>query len=453
LTAAGAERQLRTRAWHGDEPLELVFPASWHVETRWPATPYPLSDEQLAEGLERPLGQPPIRELARGARRPVVIVDDPTRPTPVARVLPAVLRQLADAGIAAERVSILVATGAHDAPAMKALSEKLGPDAMTKCRVLVHDDARGNEKVGRTRCGTPVFVDREVLAGDFLIGIGGVLPQQTIRFGGGSKLALGVLGRRTIMGLHYGHSHVGSPYALQDGFRRELDEIASMIGLRTMISLLVDGSRRPFRIFAGDHFAYYAEAAGLARKSLLVQPPGEADVVVANAYPVDTSLTFAHKSMSPLSHAALAASRILVSACSEGVGYHRLFPMLGESSYQRGKRWARVAYHMPRVLPGRAWRRASQRLQAPRRWISREREVGASRPLWLYPAGAPTGSLPREIPGMTACYSWAELLRRVAAEQGGRASLRAVVYPCAPLQVLDLSRVGESDVARALHGE
>jgi len=50
-----------------------------------------------------------------------------------------------------------------------------------------------------------VLVDREVLAGDPMIGVGGVYPQHSTGFGGGTKLALGVLGKRSIVALHYGH--------------------------------------------------------------------------------------------------------------------------------------------------------------------------------------------------------------------------------------------------------
>lgn len=440
------------KAWYGDEPLTVPLPASWHVDTRWPSTPPPLSDDQLADALEKPVGQPPIRELARHKRRPLIIVDDPTRPTPVARVLPLVLCHLAAAGVA-DDVRILVATGSHDPPSSQALLGKIGGDTQARCRVLVHDDARNHDRVGRTSYGTPVFADREVLASDFVIGVGGLIPLQTIRFGGGSKLALGVLSRRTIMGLHYGHSHGGRPYALDDDFRRDLDEIARMIRLETMISLLVDGSRQPFAIFTGDHFTYYRRAAQLARESFLAPPPAEADIVIANAYPMDTSLTFAHKSLSPLSHAPTGASRVLISACSEGVGHHRLFPLLGESRWQRGKRKTRVAFQMPHVLPQKAWRRVSERLDTRRGVVSSDGRRPTPGPIWLYPAGRSPGSLPPVIPGMSACYSWPELVRRVGAEQGGRSSLQVVLYPCAPLQVLDLPRVHESDVTRALSGE
>jgi hypothetical protein len=50
------------------------------------------------------------------AHRRVVVVDGFTRPTPTARVLPFILRHLADAGIAPERVATLITSGAHGPP-------------------------------------------------------------------------------------------------------------------------------------------------------------------------------------------------------------------------------------------------------------------------------------------------------------------------------------------------
>ena len=57
---------LRTAAWYGDRPLPLELPAGWRVTTLRPSTPPPLDDHQIALALERPVGQPPLRELARG---------------------------------------------------------------------------------------------------------------------------------------------------------------------------------------------------------------------------------------------------------------------------------------------------------------------------------------------------------------------------------------------------
>jgi hypothetical protein len=44
---------------------------------------------------------------------------------------------------------------------------------------------------------------------------------------------------------------------------------------------------------------------------------------------------------------------------------------------------------------------------------------------------------------MIAAYEWFEVLERIRHEQRGKTRLKVVVYPCAPLQVLDLSGSGD----------
>ena len=120
--------------------------------------------EDIAAALEQPVGQPPLRELARGASRPLVIVDDLTRPTPAGRVIPPLLGQLADAGIPRERLTILLGSGSHGLIPADAASKKVGSEAASACRLLVHDCEKQAVAIGRTSFGTRVFVNPEVAA-------------------------------------------------------------------------------------------------------------------------------------------------------------------------------------------------------------------------------------------------------------------------------------------------
>jgi len=248
-----------------------------------------------------------------------VIVDDLNRPTPAFRVVPAILRQLLDAGIAARDVGIIMAPGTHGAPPPDALVKKVGAAVAGSCRLYVHDSNRDVVKVGRTSFGTPVLVNKHVAASDFVIGVGGLYPNYTAGFGGGSKLALGVLGFRSIATLHYGHQSMGwgTPNS-RSNFRRDLDEIAHMIGLRTTVSLLLSGDREVGAVSCGDPQAYYASALRSAQNAVRAPCPDEhADVVISNAYPNDVSLTFVRmKGIGPLARAPLGASRIAIASCS-----------------------------------------------------------------------------------------------------------------------------------------
>jgi nickel-dependent lactate racemase len=406
------------------------------VEVFTPHVGVPLTDLQIAQRLESPVGQPPVRQLCRGKARPVVIVDDLNRPTPASRVVPALLRQFAEAGIAARDVSIVMAPGTHGAPRADALVKKVGAEAAGACQTYIHDCHRDVVKVGRTSFGTPVLVNKHVVDSDFLVGIGGLYPNDTAGFGGGTKLALGVLGFRSIASLHYGHPSIGwgAPNR-HSTFRRDLDEIAPMIGLRTTVSLLLNADRDVVDVVCGDPHAYYAEVLRSARAAFHAPRPDEgADVIISNAYPNDLSLTFVRmKGIAPLTRAPRGASRIAIASCAEGLGFHGLFPFMNAPRFHR-QRMRAVRASVLLSKPDRLAHKVRRRLAHP---FGARRESTAAHPIWLYcPDPAHTAGLPAAIPGMHVTSSWDEILEAVRREQGGRAALRVLVYGCAALQWL-----------------
>lgn len=434
-----AELLLRTGAWYGDRAIRLPFPLSWRVEQYWPRSSVPLSDAEIMSRLDSPVGQSPIRELCRGRARPVVIVDDLNRPTPAARVLPPLLQRMREGGIDVNSVLVLIASGTHGASPRQALLRKVGAEVASLCRVEVHDCRRELVRVGRSSFGTPVFVNRHVAQSDLVIGVGGLYPNHTAGFGGGSKLALGVLGMRSIAGLHYAHQSVG--WGMPDGgsaFRRDLDEIAEMIGLRTSITLLVNRDRDVVDLQCGDHRVYYPSLVCSAKGALAApSPDGVADVVVANAYPTDTSLTFVRmKGMVPLSLAPPNASRVVIASCSEGLGFHGLSPFLNAPRHHR---WNSAVLRGSVLLghPGALARKARARVMRRVSRLTSGRPAGHDNPVWMYrPPVADAPALPATVPGMRVTSSWEDVVEAVTREHGGRPDLRVLVYGCAPLQWL-----------------
>jgi Lactate racemase N-terminal domain len=249
-------------------------------------------------------------------------------------------------------------------PGDSALRQKLGEIAWSHCRVHLHDDQRELVHLGRDSCGTPVLVNRHVAAADYIIGIGGVYPQNSTGFGGGAKLALGVLGRRSIVNLHYGNPSEQGSYNIDNDFRRELDEIANMVRPETSVCLHVDAHRQAVRITTGDHRAFYRDAVTFARGSYRAAPPQGADLVVANAYPMDLSLTFLRsKAITPLLRAAPGSSRVLIAGCPEGLGRHGLYPFLDRGPAARLRHLYRHLLVHPRQVPRAAASKAAPLLQ------------------------------------------------------------------------------------------
>lgn len=443
------KRELRTGAWHGDSPIRLEFPSQWKVTTWWPKTPPPLSDQEITQALENPVGQPPVRELCRGKRRPLVLVDDVNRPTPAARILPPLLKQFAGAGIPAADITILVARGSHGESQPESTLLKVGSYAASTCRVLVHDPYSNTVKIGVTSFGTPVHVNRHVAQADFVMGIGGVYPNNTAGFGGGAKLALGALDIRVISQLHTKHDGMGWGFSGPGNtFRRDLEEIARMIHLESLIVGHVDADRELVRLRSGDYHLYYEQEVAFVREAFRALRPGAADVVISNAFPNDLSLTFVHlKGVYPLHYAAPAASRIVIAACSEGEGFHGLYPVINKSRFhEQYNRLRRISLMGPREISkkiaGKLARKFNFRPPGPVSSVNvpasaQPARIPPKNPIWLYRTGAHPDILPSPVKGIRTLSDWNQVLQMVRQEQDGRDDLNVVVYPCSPLQVLD----------------
>jgi lactate racemase len=151
----------------------------------------------LRKGFEHPIGAPRLRDAVGSGDRVLILVDDGTRMTPVARILPHVFDELHAAGVSNDRIEFLQAPGTHRAMTKDEIGEKLGPFAG---RYPVHEhhylDQSSLHHFGHTRDGTPVTANRLLLRADFVLGIGSIVPHRVKGLSGGAKIAFpGVAGR------------------------------------------------------------------------------------------------------------------------------------------------------------------------------------------------------------------------------------------------------------------
>lgn len=435
---------LRTGAWYGDREIHLDFPAAWDVKVLSPDTPPPLSEQEIVERLERPVGQPSFRKICEGKSRPAIIVDDLNRPTPAARVVPLLLQRFREAGIPAQNVTVVMATGTHGKPMPHAMAKKIGTEAASNCRLVIHDCFRDVKRIGRTTFGTPVFVNQNILDCDLVVGVSGIYPNHTAGFGGGSKLALGILGIRSIYHLHFRHlpARWGGD-AVSHPFRRELDEIASMIGMKTVVSLMIDSKREVIQAYCGDPRLYFREAVAYYRKIFSAYPPPEADVIITNTFPNDLSLTMARmKGFVPLKHPSTGASKVAIASCSEGPGLHNIFPFVNLPPHYRVRHTLRrLSVLSLDELSAKGLGFLKRKLRKPGAQMrgggagSNGKSHNPNNPVWLYRPGNQTESLPASAPGIRLVNEWSAIVEAVRREQAGKDRLRVLLYACAPLQV------------------
>ena len=433
--------KLRTGVWYNDHAIELDFPDHWKVHAHYPNTPAELDEAAIRDAMANPIGEPALVELAKGKQRPVIVVDDLARPTPAFKIMPYVLEALHQAGIKGEQIRILIATGTHGHQDPEALRSKLGDQAVDTCNIIVHSDTNKKElaNLGKTSYNSPVWINRNVVDTDLLIGIGGVYPQHTVGFGGGSKLCLGILGKKTITHLHFKHDGVAGTYNIDNDFRRELDEIARMVGLRTMFTIHTNADLELVGLKCGDHFKYYRDAARFSRERYDAPYPSEADVVIANAYPSDVSYTFMRKAMKVIRCAPDAATKVAIASNYEGLGAHGLFQQgLGEKIRVYKALYHRISVMEPRVI----FQKIMKNLFGikPKEQSVEVAEESAMAPpkenLVLFRPKGPTTPIPG-IEGVTILQEWDAVIQRIKDDQGEEKPLNIQFYSCASLQCIE----------------
>lgn len=312
---------------YGSRQITFEVPERNLLGVYSPNVPTPAADPAAAvrQTLHQPIGTAPLSELARGAKRVVIAADDLTRQTPNALLLPLVLDELREAGVADSAVTVLVALGTHR-PMTPAEIERHFSPAVTR-RVLVVNHAWGNPAqlvdLGTTPNGTPVQVNRLALEADLLIGLGSIVPHHIPGYSAGAKIVQpGISGPATTGATHFLSTRTRRSYLgiVENPVRAEMEVVAGQARLSFILNVVLDARARLAGAFAGDFVAAHRAGASLARQVYGVPVPGPAEIVVAGSHPCDLEWWQAHKSLYPADQLVCDGGAIIVvTPCPEGV--------------------------------------------------------------------------------------------------------------------------------------
>ncbi|GAB4220273.1 MAG: nickel-dependent lactate racemase [Acidobacteriota bacterium] len=320
----------RIRLAYGRSGLEVELPAERTVVVEPRLLPgLPDETAALREALRKPLAGPPLAERIRRSHRVAVAICDVTRPMPTARVLPVLLSEL---GIPERQVVILVATGTHRASTPAELESMVGPEVLSRYRVVDHDSRDPSQLVslGRTASGIPILLHREWVEADVRITTGFVEPHFFAGFSGGPKLvAPGLAGLETVMELHSARL-IGDPFSTwgeidTNPIHREIREIAGLCGVHFALDVTINRQRRITGVFAGDLAVSHPAACQAARRAAMQPVDREFEVVVTtnSGYPLDLNLYQSVKGMSAAARVVCPGGDIICAAeCSDGIPEH-----------------------------------------------------------------------------------------------------------------------------------
>ena len=248
--------------------------------------------EVLRQGFQQPIGAPRLRDAVRSTDRVLILIDDGTRMTPVARVLPLVLEELHAGGVGDDQIQFLQAPGTHRPMTPDEIREKLGPFAG---RYPVHEhhylDRSSLQYFGHTRDGTLVTANRLLAQADFVLGVGSIVPHRVKGLSGGAKIAFpGVSGREMMernqweASMHMSETVMGVP---ENPMRLRMEEAARLVGLRYIVNLVCDIRGRIVGCFTGDMVEAHREGCKCSRAVYGAHLPTRADIVLVDSHSAD----------------------------------------------------------------------------------------------------------------------------------------------------------------------
>jgi lactate racemase len=318
----------------GRSGVAVAFPDEAELTVIRKAARPKLRDPRAAvcAALEHPIASRPLAELARGRTSACILICDITRPVPNGLFLRPMIERLTAAGIALDRITILVATGLHRAAGAEEIREIVGdPWVVDRVRIANHDARNDADHVDlgtTTKRAVPIRLDRRFIEAELKIATGLVEPHFMAGYSGGRKvIAPGVAHADTIRTFHSAR-FMEDPLAVScnlDGnpLHEEQLEIVQRIGDVYALNTVIDEERDLVYVSFGEVIASHLAAVSFVQEWMSVDVARRFNTVVTSAagYPLDKTYYQTVKGIVvPLEIVAPGGTLIVASECSEGLG-------------------------------------------------------------------------------------------------------------------------------------
>ncbi|MBD0346054.1 MAG: nickel-dependent lactate racemase [Coleofasciculus sp. Co-bin14] len=322
------------RVPYGKTFLEFELPQGMRGTVAVSKSAEPLINVEGAidKALVNPIGSPPLRELAHKGDRVCIVFTDITRACPDWLLVPPILRELEQAGVGDEDITLLCGIGMHRPSTPEEKVAKLGRAIVDRYRVIDNEPQNPESLVNLGVVNDiPLSVHKLAYEADLLIATGIVEPHQYAGYSGGCKtVAVGAAGEPLIA---YSHG----PRFIDDAntrlgkiegnpFQEAITEAGLRAGLNFIINVVLDDEKQVVYVMAGAPIATHRQLVEQAKALYLVDVPHQYDVVIGGVgFPKDANLYQASRAASYLFFAPTPVVRpggylIVPARCEEGAG-------------------------------------------------------------------------------------------------------------------------------------
>ncbi|MHA1729610.1 MAG: lactate racemase domain-containing protein [Promethearchaeota archaeon] len=342
--------------WRDPDYLDISFPDSWDISLYKMNNSPELSPEEIKRAVLTPIGTPKLSELAKGKKNAVIVVDDMTRITPVSKIIPYVIEELEKSGIGRDKITVLLALGAHKPMTRHDCILKLGRKVVDTINIENHHPFINLTYAGESKLGTPIHISTTYYNADLKISLGGVIPHPLAGYGGGAKIVLpGVCGIQTLAANHEITEEKNAGIGKITGIRKDIEDIAGIVGLDYSINVILTEIGGIAGIFSGHFIDAHRKAIELGKRVYGTKINRlNNNICFCNLFPEDNELNQSTKGfnflmMAPNDLLDEHATIVLMSSSYEGRGYHSLVAERGAKLYVD-----------PKIDPGILWKIASQ---------------------------------------------------------------------------------------------
>lgn len=296
---------------------------------------HPLSDVEIGERLDSPIGTQTLEELIDPTETVLIVVPDATRDGATGQIVNLVVRRLIAQGTAPNQIRIIFATGIHRKVTEAEQHQILTPFIAQRIKTLDHDprDLFSLIRIGEIPGGIPVEVNRALVDHDRVILVGSVNFHYFAGFTGGRKLVCpGLASSRTIAETHKlafdcdartRREGVGPALLAGNAVHEAFDAAVEMVKPDFAITTMVDDDGSAVEVICGDWRESHREACQRYADSYTLEIAERRPLVIVSGggHPHDVNFIQAHKALDTAAAACTPGGTIvLLAECSDGLG-------------------------------------------------------------------------------------------------------------------------------------
>lgn len=285
-------------------------------------------DDLIREALNNPIGTPPLRELAKGKNKVVLVTSDHTRAVPSKITLPLELEEIRKGNPDAD-ITILIATGLHRPTTEEEQRRMFGDAIVDNEKIVVNHAFEPDEFVnmGTLPSGAEFHVNKLATECDLLICEGFIEPHFFAGFSGGRKSILpGICSQETVNENH-SYKAIASKYSKtgvleHNPIHEDMVYAARLVNVQFILNVALNAEKKVIAAWAGDLEKAHEEGVAFIREwSQCPSITGDIVVTSNGGYPLDQNLYQSPKAVAT-AEACAGEDGVIIMCCScaDGMG-------------------------------------------------------------------------------------------------------------------------------------